>query len=209
MKTIYLVRHGQSVANSKDILGGKDVPLSELGEKQALIMSERFSHINIDKLIASDFLRAQQTALPISQLKNIPVTIEPVCGEFLEPSEFFGCAEDAPEVLAYRTERNSKVCSDPDWTHGDGESMTNFMHRIHQARVLLENCTEETITVVAHAYFITSFISVILLDAQVPSKDWFTVLTKLKLTNTGISVLKYKNGQWHVSTFNDRAHFAE
>jgi broad specificity phosphatase PhoE len=209
MKTIYLVRHGQSVANAKDVLGGKAVPLSELGQKQALTMSDRFSHIHIDKLIASDFVRAQQTVLPISTLKSMSVTIESVFGEFLEPSEFFGSAEDAPEVLAYRAERNAKVESDPDWTHGDGESMAHFMQRINQARVLLENCTEETIAVVSHAYFITSFIAAILLDTQVPSEDWFSVLKKLKLTNTGISVLKYKNGEWHVSTFNDRAHFAE
>jgi probable phosphoglycerate mutase len=209
MKTIYLVRHGQSEANSKDVLVGKDGPLSELGQAQALIVSERFEHLTIDRLYASDFLRAQQTARPISKLKNLSITVEPVFGEFLEPSEFFGLAEDDEHVLTYRAERNAKVESEPGWTHGDGESIAGFMDRISQARTLLENTDVNTVAVVAHAYFITSFISAILLDTSTPSHEWFTVLAKLKLTNTGISVLQFNDGKWRVLTFNDRAHFAE
>lgn len=209
MKTIYLVRHGQSVANSNDVLVGKDGPLSELGLKQALTMSERFEHIQIDKLFASDFLRAQQTAAPISSLKKIPVTVDPVFGEFLEPSVFNGQADDAIEVMAYRNERNLKITSDPNWVYEDGETIADFMERINQARILLENSDEKTIAVVAHAYFIVSFISAILLDAKTPSHEWFTVLMKLKLNNTGISVLQFANDKWGVSTFNDIAHFAE
>ena len=209
MKTIYLVRHGQSEGNANNLLVGKDGPLSERGQAQAHAVSERFEHLTIDRLYASDFLRAQQTALPISTLKNIPITIEPVFGEFLEPSELFGKAEDDEEVLAYRIERNAKVESDPDWSCGDGETIAGFMNRITRAKVILENTDVDTIAVVAHAYFITSFIAAILLDTDTPSHDWFTVLSKLRLTNTGISVLQFNDGVWRVQTFNDRAHFAE
>jgi len=209
MKTIYFVRHGQSEANSKEVLVGKDGPLSELGLVQAQTMSDRFAHLQIDKLFASDFLRAQQTATPISKLKTLPITVESVFGEFLEPSDFFGQAEDADEVLAYRLERNKKVELEPTWTHGDGETVAGFMDRINQAKVLLETSDGATLAVVSHAYFITSFVAAILLQTNIPSKEWFSVLSTLRLTNTGISVLTFKDGVWRVLTFNDRAHFAE
>ncbi|WNF36762.1 histidine phosphatase family protein [Bacillaceae bacterium IKA-2] len=73
---LYLIRHGQSVANEKGIIQGrKDFPLSDLGQNQVKLLGEYFASESIDYLYASDLTRALDTAnaigdrLPLNTIK--------------------------------------------------------------------------------------------------------------------------------------------
>ena len=58
----YLVRHGESVANRDNIVGGHfDSPLTEKGEEQARQTKKLFANIHFDDAYSSDLLRASQT----------------------------------------------------------------------------------------------------------------------------------------------------
>ena len=61
---LYLVRHGQSVANVTWEFSYKrvDPPLTELGVQQARLTAEHLRSIQVDALYASPMLRALQTA---------------------------------------------------------------------------------------------------------------------------------------------------
>ena len=60
---IYVIRHGQSVANlRKEMAGWAQVPLSELGHEQARSLSPYLRNIKFDKIYSSDLLRSIQTA---------------------------------------------------------------------------------------------------------------------------------------------------
>lgn len=60
---LYLVRHGESVANRDKIVSGHfDTPLSEEGKKQAAQTAELLSHITFDLAYSSDLKRAIETA---------------------------------------------------------------------------------------------------------------------------------------------------
>jgi len=209
IKRVYFIRHGQSEANEKNVLGGKSVQLSDQGHHQAVAVAERCQSIDIDTLYVSDFIRAEQTATAISEAIKIPLIKNPIFGEFLEASEFEGLAEDDDRVLAYRKERDFHVAANPDWRHGDGETVSEFMERLHQARHVLESAVGENIAVVSHAFFIQSFVATILLNTNHPSQEWLSIIKTFTHSNTGISMLRYENKRWRVVVFNDHAHFAE
>ena len=75
MTDIYVIRHGQSLANEKDLfLGHGDMDLTELGYKQAERTSDYFSNIHVDAIYSSDLLRAYHTALATAKKKGLSVT---------------------------------------------------------------------------------------------------------------------------------------
>lgn len=73
MTTLILVRHGQSVANHDGIyVGHRDAPLSDLGRRQAEVMSRYvLQNYKVDKVYTSDLSRAASTVLPIAKALGI------------------------------------------------------------------------------------------------------------------------------------------
>lgn len=72
---LYLIRHGQSVANESGIIQGrKQFPLSDLGQKQAKLLGEFFATKSIDYIYSSDLVRAFETAQAISEHQPVDVT---------------------------------------------------------------------------------------------------------------------------------------
>jgi broad specificity phosphatase PhoE len=75
MVKLYIVRHGQSVANVNNVfLGQTDMDLTELGFEQARLTANYLKDIPVDKIYSSDLQRAHNTALPVSELTGIPIT---------------------------------------------------------------------------------------------------------------------------------------
>lgn len=77
---VYLVRHGESVANTQGIYQGQtyDTPLSELGQKQADALGKRLRGVAIDRLVTSPLTRTRQTAEAIATWQgDLQVEIEP------------------------------------------------------------------------------------------------------------------------------------
>lgn len=82
MKSIYLIRHGQSAAN----IGGKsipdiEIPLTVTGQKQAQQLVKKFP-ISPSKIYSSELLRAKQTAQVFAHLYQIPSETLTILNEF-------------------------------------------------------------------------------------------------------------------------------
>lgn len=75
METIlYIVRHGNSVANQQHIFTGHlNVELSEAGKNQLKYVEEYFEDKNIDVVYSSDLIRAYDTVKGVAKNKNIPI----------------------------------------------------------------------------------------------------------------------------------------
>ena len=74
-KTLYFVRHGQSVYNKMNILQGQiDSPLSDEGEEQAKKVAPRFKKLDVKHIAHSPLLRAKQTANIINEQLNLPMS---------------------------------------------------------------------------------------------------------------------------------------
>lgn len=69
MPIVYMLRHAQSVANTKGILAGQDdsVELSKEGFKQAKALSPYLSSIKFAKIYSSPLTRCLQTIAPFMQ----------------------------------------------------------------------------------------------------------------------------------------------
>jgi|SRR3989344_3612679 len=72
--TIYLVRHGETDWNKKDIIQGQiDTPLNKKGESQALKMASKLEKIHFDAIFSSDLARAKHTAEHIAAKRKLAV----------------------------------------------------------------------------------------------------------------------------------------
>lgn len=74
---LYVVRHGQTDYNVKNVFQGHiDIPLNETGKKQAEETALKFRNIHIDMILVSPLQRTVETATPISEITGVPITIE-------------------------------------------------------------------------------------------------------------------------------------
>ncbi|RYI79469.1 MAG: histidine phosphatase family protein, partial [Acetobacteraceae bacterium] len=81
-----LLRHGQSEFNlhfsaTKKDPGIPDPKLTPLGHEQAEAAALALAGERIDRIIASPYTRALQTAAPIARQRNLPITVTPTVRE--------------------------------------------------------------------------------------------------------------------------------
>lgn len=76
MTKIFIIRHGQSIANFiGKFAGHSDFDLTELGHRQASLAADYlFEREKVDAIYASDLLRAYNTAVPFAKKYNLPIT---------------------------------------------------------------------------------------------------------------------------------------
>lgn len=72
---VYLVRHGETEFNNKGITHGQyDVPLNELGKKQAKLLGVELKNVHFDVCFCSPLTRAKQTSKEILKYHpDVPV----------------------------------------------------------------------------------------------------------------------------------------
>jgi probable phosphoglycerate mutase len=75
---LIVVRHGETFYNMEDRLTGQaDVPLSPLGERQAIRVGAYLAGETLDCIVSSDLQRARVTALAIAAHHGLPVEEDP------------------------------------------------------------------------------------------------------------------------------------
>ena len=80
--TIYLVRHGETIDNARQIMQGQTQGcLNEQGREQAQQVAQRLADEAFDAIIASDLRRAIQTAEIIAVPHGLPVSTTPLLRE--------------------------------------------------------------------------------------------------------------------------------
>lgn len=69
-KELYIIRHGQTDHNLKGIVQGKGInlPLNELGRRQARAFFDMYKDVPFDKVYTSTLLRAQETVYPFREI---------------------------------------------------------------------------------------------------------------------------------------------
>jgi len=75
---LVVVGHGATANNlAAQFTGQSDVPLSALGEQQALALAASLAEERFDALISSDLQRARATLAPLAELLEQPVRLDP------------------------------------------------------------------------------------------------------------------------------------
>jgi broad specificity phosphatase PhoE len=104
MSRLILVRHGESSGNRERVFATspQDLPLTELGYRQANIVAARIAELFRPQLVvASAFLRASETARIIADALALPLQIEPDLHE--------------REIGIYRGQSYDSPYSEPDY----------------------------------------------------------------------------------------------
>jgi broad specificity phosphatase PhoE len=208
MKHIYFVRHGETQANVEQYVASPDEPLNDTGRRQAAELAARTAHLQFEKIIASPFARAQETAQAIASVKDQSIETCDLFREFMEPSSFYGTKESTAIVEDYIRNRNANV-ENIDWRQEDGETLPDVFKRTLEAKQFLETCEAESILVVSHAMFLRFLLATILMNPGQATSGWHQLCMSLKKSNCGISFLTEDAGKWKLFTWNDHAHFAE
>jgi broad specificity phosphatase PhoE len=78
---LHLIRHAQSEANAGVRGAPVDCVLTDLGQRQAEAMARRVAELGVDRVVASPYVRALQTADAIRVAAGVPAAIVPLLHE--------------------------------------------------------------------------------------------------------------------------------
>lgn len=129
---IYLIRHGESQANEKDVfIGHTDMALTRRGQEQARIAAQYLKDIRPDAIYSSDLQRAYHTALAVAQPLGMTVTQDPDLREI-----YAGQWEGIPFAVLQTTRKEAYDVWLNDVAHvrcEGGESVPEVMERVTAA----------------------------------------------------------------------------
>lgn len=155
--TLYLIRHGQTLANlNHQLVGTTDIPLDPLGERQARWLANRMRDVQLDALLSSPLDRARATAAEIAGTTGLEPEIVPGLSEI-----HFGDAEGLTiEQVIMQFPEIASVIDDADdvafaWPGGD--SRASFHQRVLATFIgILERFERQHVAVVCHGGVIGS-----------------------------------------------------
>lgn len=201
MITFYLVRHGQTEANVMGIRPGDlPTPLTRLGREQAAKTGESLSHIALDAVYASDYVRTRETAAFIMKHQTCDLTFDPRLRDLLQ-GEFLGLTNT--EINARFPEIVAAFDRDPINTgRPRGESFREVMERawsFMKDTVKLWPESEGTeVAVISHGGVINMMVQKI------------TSIYEPKIVdNCSISVIRFDRTAWSVLRMDDVSHLRE
>jgi probable phosphoglycerate mutase len=164
---LLLIRHALPVRRELEV-GIADPELSPEGHEQARHLAQYLSSEHLDAVYASSLQRAQQTAVPVVEGRELEMVIEPDVAEY---------DKNSPEYVPVE---ELKATNDPRWIamldgiwEQDGEDEDTFNARTIGAieRIIGEH-RGERVAIVCHGGVINAYLTH-LLDLAVGSRGFF------------------------------------
>jgi len=199
MTSIYLVRHGQTAWNKEEIFRGRtDIPLDEIGLKQAELAGQYFKGMEIHAIFSSPLSRAWQTAEKIAEFHNLKV--QPLQG-IVDMS--FGNWEGHPhqEIRQNDSKTYRQWVETPHLVRlPGGEGLDDVRVRaMASLEEVIQRHPVKTLVLVSHRVVNKVIICGILgLDN---SHFW-----QITQDPTAINLIQYKNGKYILSLMNETCH---
>jgi ribonuclease H / adenosylcobalamin/alpha-ribazole phosphatase len=194
MTQALLLRHGESVSNADpraialpEETGDR---LSERGREQARAAAEALSRAGITRLLSSPMRRATETAEPLSEALELPVTVLPYAHELKETAGY-GRLSPEEQKLRRWSARMSAHPDDPDHRGDGAESFNQILTRVRRLKAELESQpSDQRALVVTHGIFSRFFFFDSLLGDEFGPK-LVPRLWSLRTRNCGISVFEH------------------
>ena len=200
--TTVLLRHGQTpMSVQKRYAGRSDVPLTDLGVRQAAAVAKRLASAGLDVIVTSPLQRAVQTAEEVAAATGAPV----VADEGFRETDF-GAWEGLTfaEVRERWPDELNRWLADPDAAPPGGESLAEVSERVTAAlQRVLSAGKRQTVLVVSHVTPIKTLVAAALL-APPPA------LYRMHLDVAALSRIDwYADGPAVLRSFNDTGHLAD
>ena len=201
MTKVYIVRHCEAEGNHTRIFqGSTNCDITELGQKQLDLLTERFETINIDKVYSSPLIRAKKTAYAIKGTKDIEVVTDERFTEI-----HGGVVEGKPFVDAFKSIPGlAEIWNDSpqDFAPDGGEPMRDAYKRIWDGVLSAVKSNEgKTIAIATHGGVIRCLNCRLLYGSIDKLKDvpW--------CENTGVSLITFDyNLNYNLEFMNDCSH---
>ncbi|MGN1207405.1 MAG: histidine phosphatase family protein [Eubacteriales bacterium] len=205
---IFFLRHGQSMGNlERRFLGHTDLPLTDLGCRQADRAAAYLAEQGITAVYSSDLLRACQTAAPIAEKYGLTVDkcagLREIYAGKWEGLPFTVLADEYAD--SYHTFRRDLGRACPD----GGESTQEVGDRVY--RTILDICrrhemagdTDATLLLSSHATAICMFACRVLGLAPAECKRLYLP------ANASVSLFDYEDGRFYLRQYANDGYLGE
>lgn len=155
IKTIYLIRHGQTTGNGNHYVGWEDLPLNELGIVQAENIAQRLQEEPVSMIVSSVLQRAKATAQPLCKKKHIELLSDPRLNE-INYGEYQGRLKTDLELKLRKDYRHHRLPS--------GESLHDVYLRVKafwEDFRRQHNQIQQSLVIVAHYWSIRMLFGVL------------------------------------------------
>lgn len=182
---VYVIRHGESETNlNKKWTGWLDVHLTDKGKEDARKAGAFLENIPIDKIFASDLVRAAETAetaLPGRAYETLPLLREINVGTL------------ANKLLSVVSDEQRARIAKYGYVDFDGETKELFVQRIHQVMNKLETLNCEAVALFTHAGWMRGMLDAVL-GTYLPRKH-------VQCNNCAVAIFEYSNGNWQLHSW--------
>jgi phosphoserine phosphatase len=200
MSQIYLIRHGETEWNRLQKTQGRsnNIPLSEVGRRQAELLAGRLKGEKIDLIYCSDLVRAHETAGIIAKAHGIEAVKDESFAEIN-----FGCFEglEFSKIKELYSEVFSVWRQTPHLANiPDGESIITLKERsMGQLNEILGKNRDKNILIVSHG------ITVKVMIASMLGIDLGNI-HKIRQDNTSLNIFEYNENGFVANVINDTCH---
>ena len=202
MKRVYFVRHAQTAWNfANRIQGGSDVPLDDVGERQAERLGAWFASRHLRGIVTSALQRSRQTAMAIAAGNGHDVrpSVVPDLREMHLGAWEGLTPEDVDRQFhgAYRQwQRRPSSVRIP-----GAEALDAFQVRVRRVMdELIAGWEAGDYVVVTHGGVIAAVL------ADVVGADYDALLRRVRLDNAGVTAVAYRTTQRDVLWINGTSH---
>ena len=192
---LIIVRHGRPV-RIEGADGIADPELAPIGLEQAKAVADYLEQTEIDLVVSSPLLRAQQTAAPLIERLGLEAVIVPDLAEIDRDSDTYVPME---EVKAKGGEEWKAIVNDPDSMHGDVD-IDAFAKRVHAAfeKIIVEN-SGRTVVVFCHAMVTMCFLKEMLgYDDKYGIRIDCASITRVQASRNGARSIRSANQTMHL-----------
>ncbi len=194
-----IVRHGETAWNAEHRVQGQlDIPLNDVGMKQAQAVARALRGESFDVIYSSDLTRTRQTADPISSLLAMTIRLDKDLRE-----RHYGMFERltyAEVKVKHAAEYARFAARDPDFDFGGGESLKDFSAR--SLRVLAKIAS-------AHAgQHVLIFTHGGVLDELYRHVNGvpMSAVREFGIPNCGLNRVEFALSRWQIRAWADTAH---
>ena len=203
MKTLYLVRHGETDHNADGrAMGQMDIPLNKRGLHQAQQTADFLRRYPIENIVSSDLGRAMATAQPLAEALGLVVQPEPRLRELsfgiLEGKTVAECEVVDPESVArWRS-------GDFDATLPGGESRRSLMARTRAVLEEIKAGPHAHIALFSHGGTLNALHTHMLEHGNPTPREH--IPRAFRFHNAAISMASYAEDQWRFLVVNSTFH---
>ncbi|MET3803871.1 2,3-bisphosphoglycerate-dependent phosphoglycerate mutase/probable phosphoglycerate mutase [Nakamurella sp. UYEF19] len=195
LRHLILMRHGETDWNAQARLQGhRDIPLNEVGQRQALAAAPSVAALSPELVISSDLSRARSTAAPVGGLLGLTVGIDVRLRE-TSMGRWEGLTRE--DVTAgwpgeWERWRTTSAHSSPP----EGESRWQVAQRAAEVVAEVDASDAERALLVAHGGLIVGLTGLLL---DLPEDAWATLIG---IGNCHWVVLHRFMGSWRLHSYN-------